>query len=56
LLGVLLELCQRRCQQLNIVFRGARRIRKKSYANIASVPTTPDCSLLIGYSVSRLKR
>jgi hypothetical protein len=28
--------------------RGARRIRKKSYANSSSVPTTPDCSLLAG--------
>ncbi|EMJ9304725.1 hypothetical protein V8B18_005843 [Pseudomonas aeruginosa] len=36
--------------------RGARRIRKKSYANSSSVPATPDCSLLTGQSVSRVKR
>ncbi len=35
---------------------GARRIRKKSYANSSSVPATPDCSLLTGQSVSRVKR
>src|SRR5690606_6763586 len=35
---------------------GARRIRKKSYANSSSVLATPDCSLLTGQSVSRVKR
>ncbi|WP_143491132.1 hypothetical protein [Pseudomonas aeruginosa] len=41
---------------ITTLYRGARRIRKKSYANSSSVPATPDCSLLTGQSVSRVKR